>query len=160
VREVDGLRVVSERGRNADSEADRSRCDDHRRTRAVTCIRSFHALPFLAFVRPRGSIPCTLFGASLDRIQEPIVGGLRGHFDLERRRASGQTAPMILEPKLETLPTDQLRAIQVERLRAPGSSTRRLGQGRQQGTLITPGYEPTIPIPCSLSPFVGSATAS
>jgi uncharacterized protein (TIGR03118 family) len=39
---------------------------------------------------------------------------LRGHFDLERRRASGQTAPIILEPKLEALPTDQLRALQVE----------------------------------------------
>jgi hypothetical protein len=60
-------------------------------------------------------------------MQEPIVGGLRGHFDLERRRASSQTAPMIFEPKLEALPTDQLRALQVERLRTPGSSTRGLG---------------------------------
>jgi hypothetical protein len=77
--------------------------------------------PLLLSYAPEEVSPARLFGASLDRIQEPIVGGLRGHFDLERRRASGQTAPMILEPKLEALPTDQLRALQVERLRAPAS---------------------------------------
>ena len=116
--------------------------------------------PFLLSYAPEEVFPARLFGASLDRIQEPIVGGLRGHLDLERRRASGQTAPMIFEPKLDALPTDQPRALQVERLRAPGSSTPRLGQSRQQRTLITPRHEPTIPIPCSLSPFVGRATCS
>ena len=80
--------------------------------------------PFLLSYAPEEVSPARLFGASLDRIQEPIVGALRGPFDFERRRASDQIAPLIFEPKLEAQPTDQLRALQVERLRAPGSSTR------------------------------------
>jgi hypothetical protein len=38
-------------------------------------------------------------------------------------------------------------------------SSYRLGDADNWGTLITPRHEPTIPIPCGLSPFVGTATA-
>jgi hypothetical protein len=78
--------------------------------------------PFLLSYAPDEVSPARLFGASLDWIQEPIVGGSRGHFDLERRRASGQTAPMILEPKLEA----PSRPISYVRFRSNGCEHRAL----------------------------------